>query len=574
MGSMKNAPAVTNERIDDLPLLFHLLHQCLSLGPALDALLPRHGNWLGLSAGQSLETWLIHILSECNHFMSPVQEWANQRAETLGRLLGQPLRVTDLADDRLAEIARSLSLDNVWHPLEAQVDQNMIRVYRLPTRRIRLDPTTVSIAAQDPLSLLFRRGRSKDHRPDLPQFKVMLAALDPLGVVVAADVVPGNAADDPLYLPIIERLRQTFPEPGLLFIGDCKMAALQTRAYLQERQCFYLTPLARLGHVPADLAQWVEQALRGEVELIPLYAEAGTTVVGQAYELTRPQERRAAPEVPDLAWAERVLIVHSEAFAHAARRGLEQRLQRAEAAVRVLTPPRGRGRRQFTQAAPLRAAVAEIVERYEVQGLLTVAVHEQIESQTIRGYQGHPGRVEEQRRYQVRVWRNQVALEAHERTLGWRAYVTNAPVAELPLTEAVQVYWDEWLVERDMARLKGRPLSLAPVWVTREDHALGLTRLLTLALRVLAVAEYQVRRTLQQEGRDLKGLYPGQPTRGTAHPTTERLLKAFDNLTLTVIHTEEQVQRYVTPLSHLQKDILKLLGCPKNLYDQFIPDSG
>ncbi len=571
---MGDALQVTTERVDDLPLLFFLLHTQLGIGTALDAIVPRHGNWSGLSAGQTLELWLTHILSEHNHFMSHVQDWATQRPETLAQLWQQPLRVTDLSDDRLAELTRFLSQDETWHPLEAQVNQQMIRVYRLPTRRVRLDSTTVSVDAHAEVSWLFRRGRSKDYRPDLPQFKVMLAALDPLGAPLVAEVVPGNAADDPLYLPTLQRVWATLPEPGLLCIGDCKLSALDTRAEVHAHQHFYWTPLAPVGMVPVQMDVWVQAALNEQVPLVTLYAEDGTTRLGQAYELTRTQVRPAAPEVAAVTWTERVLIVRSDSLVQAGQRGLAQRLARAESAVKALTPPRGRGQRQFTDEASLRAAVNTILDRYAVQGLLTVAVQAQVEQKTVRGYRGQPARVEERRRYQVRVWRNQAALTAHERTLGWRVYVTNVPVADLALTEAVQVYRDEWLIERDLARLKGRPLSLAPVWVTREDHALGLTRVLTLALRVLAVVEYQVRRQLAQRQQELSGLYPGQPQRSTAQPTTERLLKAFGNITLTRLQNGPRVQRHLTPLSPLQKEILDLLDCPPALYQQLVHDSG
>jgi transposase len=352
------------------------------------------------------------------------------------------------------------------------------------------------------------------------------------------------------------------------------MSALDTRAEVQAHQHFYLTPLAQVGKVPEQLETWVQAAVSGQVPLVTLHAEEGTTVVGQAYELTRTQTRPPAEGVAGVNWTERVLIVRSEALVQAGQRGLAQRLQRAETALKALTPPRGRGQRQYTEEAPLREAVETLLTRYELHGLLTVAVHEQVERKTVHGYRGQPGRVEERRRYRVRVWRNQAALEAYERRLGWRAYVTNVPAKDLPLTEAVQVYWDEWLIERDMARLKGRPLSLAPVWVTREDHALGLTRVLTLALRVLAVAEYQVRRQLAERRQELRGLYPGQPQRSTTQPTTERLLKAFGNITLTRLRQGQQMQWHLTPLSPLQKDILNLLGCPRELYQPLVHDSG
>jgi len=129
------------------------------------------------------------------------------------------------------------------------------------------------------------------------------------------------------------------------------------------------------------------------------------------------------------------------------------------------------------------------------------------------------------------------------------------------------------LVERNCARLKGRALSLAPLWVRRDDHALGLTRLLTLAARVLAVAEYQVRRSLTQDHRTLSGLYPGQPTRTTAQPTTERLLRAFKTVSLTLVQKGTQIFYLLTPLSELHRTILHDLACPSNLYQRWFPKS-
>ena len=143
----------------------------------------------------------------------------------------------------------------------------------------------------------------------------------------------------------------------------------------------------------------------------------------------------------------------------------------------------------------------------------------------------------------------------------------------MPRHGACRAYRDEWLVERSCARLKGRALSLAPLWVRRDDHALGLTRLLTLAARLLAVVEYQVRRTLAQDKRTLPGLSPGQPTRTTALSTTERLLRAFKTVSLTLVQKGTQIFYLLTPLAELQHIILHDLACPTNLYLRWFPKS-
>jgi transposase len=564
-------PLITHERVDDIPLLLHVLRQRLELDQILDEQLARHGNWQGLSVGGVTVTWLTHILTECDHFMSHVQDWAKARPETLGHLLGQPIRDTDLTDDRLSEVARHLSDDTLWHRVESATNARMIRAYRLPRRRVRVDSTTAKIDKEG-VSWLFRRGHSKDHRPDLPQLKVMLASLDPLGVLVAADVVAGNVADDPLYLPIIDRLCDDWQTKGLLFVGDCKLASLANRTQIHQRGHFYLAPLAQVGEVPDQLAGWVQKALDGDVRLLPLKADDGTRW-GEGYEITRRLTRPTDAGVA-VCWKERVWIVCSQSLRDTQQRGLRQRLEHAEAALRALTPPRGRGQRQFTEAEPLRAAVEQLLTHYQVHGLLTVRIKEEVERRTVRAYGNQPAHVTEQRRYVVQVWRNPAAIEQHEHTLGWRAYVTNAPRRQLSMEQGIQCYADEYLVERNCHRLKGRPLSLSPLWVTREDHAVGLTRLLTLAARVLAVVEYEVRQQLKAQKETLTGLFPGQATRETATPTTERLLKAFDNIALIVIRKGDHVERHLTTLSALQKTILRLLKCPISWYQQLTLDSG
>ena len=562
---------ITQEAIADVPLLMYVMHEKLGYDEILDQISPAHKNWQGLSLGKTTVTWLAHILSEHNHFMSHVQDWVAQLPQMWAGLWGQAVRPLDVSDDRLAEVVRRLSLSEIWEPLEQEITQRMVRVYELPGERVRLDTTTAKVYGGNELSVLFQRGHSKDHRPDLRQLKVMLAALDPLGVLVGADVVSGNTADDGLYVPMLARLRSTLAPKGLLYIGDCKMGALATRAYVAQTGNAYLMPLAQVGEVPEQLEKWVDEAVRGKVRLQAVWDVDGKTRLGEAYE--RRRRLSAETETGTVAWNERVLIVRSAAYAKAAVRSLHQRLARAQAALRALTPPRGRGQRQFTEEATLQAAVDNILERYEVSGLLTVKLQRETESRRVRAYRDEPARQEERHRYLVEVQENRARLRRLEPRLGWRVYVTNAPARQLPLGQAVLTYREEWLVERNCARLKGRALSLAPLWVRREDHALGLTRLLTLAARVLAVVEYQVRRTLAHDDRTLLGLYPGQATRTTAQPSTERLLRAFKTISLTLVQKGTQVFFLLPPLSELQRTILHDLACPSNLYQRWFPKS-
>jgi transposase len=217
--------------------------------------------------------------------------------------------------------------------------------------------------------------------------------------------------------------------------------------------------------------------------------------------------------------------------------------------------------------------VDTILARYRVQGLLHVRYTDRYWERPLRRYGGRAPTVRLEWDGQVTVSLDQEAVAAAVRHLGWRVYVTTQPCEQLSLQQAVLAYRNEYLVERAMGRLKGRPLSLTPMYLERDDHATGLIRLLSIGLRVLTLLEFGVRQRLARAKTALEGLYVGNPKRATAHPTAERLLEAFQGLTLTIIREGRRQRRHLTPLSRVQKRILMLLDFPVTVYTKLCPDS-
>jgi len=300
--------------------------------------------------------------------MNHVQSWAENRQEVLRGCMGRDVKAQDFTDDRLEIVLDALSDDGCWAEFETALNRRTVRVYDLKAQRVRA--TTVSGYWTVTRDGLFQLGHSKDHRPDLPQLKVMQSALDPLGMPVATLVV-----------------------------------ALQKNSF----RC-RLRKSARL--------------------------------------------------------------------------------------------PKSRGK-------------------------------------NLSGY----------------------------------LYGTNQPVEQLSLEQAVLAYREEYLVERGFGRLKGKPLSLTPMYLQDDRRATGLIRLLTIGLRVLTLLEFDVRHRLTEQNEKLAGLYAGNPKRTTARPTAESLLAAFDEIHLTIVTSGQQVQRHITPLSELQQKILTLLDFPSNLYTGLAADS-
>jgi transposase len=562
---MTDKLTVTSERVDDIPVLItHQVH--MGVPNLLDVQFASHGNRRGLSLGWLAAMWLTHVVSESDHRLSHVRRWARQRLETLQHCSGQVVTELDFTDDRLADVLQALSDDACWSAFERSLNGNLLRVYDLSTERVRVDATTASGYWTVTEEGLLQFGHSKDHRPDLPQVKVMLSSLDPLGMPLATQVVSGERADDPLYVPAIAQVRQGLGRRGLLYIGDSKMGALETRAFVQAGGDYYLCPLG-LVQLPADvLHSYLAPVWTEEQVLTPIYRQredGRQEPIAEGFE--RTEKLTATVNGQTVTWTERRLVVRSFSLAEKAVRGLHTRLTRAQAELAALTE-RKRGKKVWHDADELRQAAEAILVRRNVVGLLHLDVQEILHERPLRAYGRRPAtiRVEKELRLQVIV--DEQVVREIEQTLGWRVCATNQRLERLSLGQAVLAYRDQYGIEQGFHRLKGKPLSLTPMYLRDDDRVKGLIRLLTIGLRVLTLLEFVVRRRLSQAQTMLAGLYTDSSKHATARPTAERLLEAFKGITLTIIHLGDQIHRHVTPLSDLQQRILVLLGLSTDIY--------
>jgi transposase len=507
---MNEQLTICHERVDDLPLLWAQLDR-MQVAQLLDACFPTHGNWKGLSLGQVVSVWLACILSEANHRMSHVEPWAATRLQTLRACLGTEVRALDFSDDRLAQALDYLREDAAWQECERQLNQHTWRVYDLRPQRVRIDATTAKYYGRMTEDGLFQFGHSKDHRADLPQ---------------------------------------------------------ETRAYVAASGNYYLCPLPAT-HVPAEeLERLLAPVWEQKQALIPVVrpAEPGVpapALIAEGYEYSVVLEATRTGRL--VQWPERRLVVRSVAYTEAQRRSLVTRLEKAQAEL-AAWQERRQGQKYYTDTAEWRAAGEQLLARYRVSDLRRLDCQTSETQRTLRRYGTRPARVQVERTVKLTAQVDEVAVARAQQRLGWRVYATNQPAAEVSLEQAVLAYREEYLVERGFGRLKGKPLSLAPLYLDSDERVTGLLRVLLIALRVLCLLEFSVRRQWQAEGEKLAGIYPGNPRRATARPTSEMMLRAFEGLTLTTIAQAGTVRTHLTPLSPVQHRILQLLGWSPEIY--------
>ena len=558
-------PCTTSERSDDIPLIIYWLLK-LKLPEMLDEALPSpHRNRQGLSYGQLGLVLLSYIMTQADHRLCAVEDWVKQHHQTLSRATGWSIGEKDASDDRLASLLEVIGGEvESREQIEEQLGQRMIRGYELPTEVARCDTSSFSvyhqIESEDEAKSLLRFGHSKNHRPDLRQYRQLLGTIDPAGVPLVSETLAGNGADDPVYLPTWNRLVKVIGHKDFLYIADCKAAAHQTRAELAQAGGRYCLPLPMTGHTPSLLKSWVLNPPKPWQEIRLPNSTESEAAMGVGFEMELGKIEYDPDTEESFQWLERYLVVRSDALAQRQQKGLHQRLDKAEQALSKLAA------KPHQDHCALQSKVQSILKRYRVTDYWVT----EIDTEMVTRYAGpgrpsikHKNRTIMSTQFFLKFKRQSDAISQAEQLAGWRIYVTNVAMEQLSLAQAVVYYRDQWQLEHGFHRFKQGQLPALPIYLTNEDRIIGLMFLLTIALRCFTLIEFQVRRELQTQQVEIAGLYAGNPKRQTQRPTTEQLLTAFRGITL--YHHRDDTSE-ITPLNDLQRHILALMNLPETIY--------
>ncbi len=431
-----------SERADDLPLIIHWLKQ-MEIAHIIDRGLPQpHGNRKGLSYGQLSVLFLSYVVSQSDHRLCAVETWVEKHQKTLEMATGWSIAVKDATDDRLADLLSIIgsSSQQKRENIALRLGQKTIRAYELPTDQARSDTTSFSVYHQPQKeteeSNLLNFGYSKDRRPDLVQYRQMLATLDPMGMPLLGATLPGNKTDESDYLPTWRQLAQIIGHKDFLFLADSKASTWNNRASIHTEGGIYCFPLARSQPRPKLLSQWVADSPT-PVEAIYLNGEEDAEYpIGEGFEVPLGSIWWSKETQQWHRWSERWLVVCSYALQQRQLKSLSARLSKAEQALEKLV------QKTPQDEVILQTKVEQILNRYRVKEQINTHIEKKISYQKV--YEG-AGRLSKNRPFRrVRQITLSLSYQRCETTIthqqaiaGWRLYVTNATTERLTLEQAV-----------------------------------------------------------------------------------------------------------------------------------------
>lgn len=553
------------EHLDDLPVLGNQIRR-IELSSILDTHFVDHGHWKGISGGKLTFGWLLYILSQGDHRLSHVEDWAELRLRSLAAILEEPkLRSLDFCDDRLARLLDRFSEDDKWTDFEKAIGKKLLQVYQLD-RVEGESKAEIKVVRTDSFNApqyrdegeLYRHGYSKQRRSDQPFCKVMISALDPMAVPLAVDILKGSGPDVDHYLSVIKRVQSMLEKSGNLYVGDSQLCSMPNRLAIHSAGDYYLCPLSKKQVSKEKLHSYLDR-IKGAINKLPsIFTQtASKRKPAYFYELTetiKAQEK-------GIMWQERRILVYSPHYAQGLIKSFNNRLSESEQKIQnlVISKP---GRRNPKTIKDLYARVAAIIKQYKVEDCFKVKCSQTLEKRRVQKHKNRPEEIRQKITLYLKIKRNEDVIELKQKRLGWQLYGTNVPQNKFETSDLIKSYRDEYRIEHLFDYLINRDVGLLPIYLKKEERIKGLIRLLSLAMRFSMLIQYDVRIKLSKNGGQLKGIYPGNKNRKTDRPTTPMLLRAFKGISVVWLQTGEVNIIQLTHLKENQKTILKLLGTP------------
>jgi len=497
------------------------------------------------------------MISCSDHRLNCVEDWVVAHINTLSDLFGQPLRREDFTDDKLGIALRYLWNKTLRMPCEKDITKHIITVYDLQIDNIRVDATIGQSFVKPIKDWLFQYGNAKHFRSDLPQFKLMMSVADPLGMPLSSMTVSGNKADDPLYIPVIQNTMDIVGSKGKLYVGDCKMGAIDTRYFIDSRESFYLMPLSWVQVLEDDIYTYLDTFK--DTQMTNILDDTWEEIIAYWYTFTE-EVTHTNSEGKEAKRQEKRFLVCSTAFAKSQEDSLDTRVKKAKEEINKLNEKK-QGKKVLKTVEEAETACERIVEKYKVVWLLSYVIM----SDTIQKREYKKAKNKKKNEpisvtiYTVSVVINQDQVKKTKAGLGWRIYATN-DLDLMSIEKAIATYRDEFIIERRFDHLKNSILQLLPLYLHEEAKIKGLINLSLLCLRVISLIEYKVASELKKHGDTIDHIYAWNPKKKTQTPTIPTIIRAFDGINMVYATEWQNIW-----LNRTQLKFISLLGI-ENFY--------
>lgn len=497
-----------------------------------------------VSPGLLIETLIVTILRGRRPLWKIQEYWVQQKLDLL--LEGTGISVEQLNDDAYARALDKLQTVNMKE-LISLVCLTMLQAHNLSIESLHLDTTSVSVEGifddENEGDFKICHGHSKDHRPDLKQFKIG-AAVQQDGLPMMGQLLSGNTSDREWNPQAVQEMKGFFDKhqyKDIIFIGDSATVS-SYESLRQLKGTFFISRFPENFICVTECKETVWQGVPWQ-EVGPLGETSHKEVAN--YRVWGFRET-----IEDIDY--RFILVHSSALRNKKIKTLQKRWDKQQGALEKEATRFSK--KEFACAEDARRESAAFIEKAEA---MHYTVETRLEEKIKRFYE-KPGKPKKDDAchenlsyhiYHTLSERDPMMCE-HDLFMESTFVLITSLLDEVkyPNTWVLAEYKEQNFIEQAFRFLKS-PVYLRPIFLKKQERVEALGYVFVLVLLIATYLEYRVRESLKDRGEYL----PQPGGQKTYRPSVKTILEVIDTVIVMSLNGNLYLPYNTTPI------ILKML---------------
>ena len=538
------------------PILAHYFDKC-DIVNIVDEHVPTDPRRKVLTHGQACIAMITGILFQVMQLYRICQF---ARETTVLDVLLPGIDPKEYFDDRLADTQDAL-YDFGLGNLETMITGNMIGAFGIETDICHNDTTCAQMFGdadnrRSDKGIKITFGYSKQYREDLKQLVWSLSVSSDSAFPLFQQAYSGNTGDVETYVEQWHNLIDLLGKRDFLFVGDSKVASRENMAHIHDHDGFFICPLPMYAKYEQAFADALEN--HGREVLIPYKGQINR---GFEVPLVIDHEDRDYPF--------RMIVLFDHGLFHRKRKSLSQRVEKTRQAFDELSSKLNTY--NLKSEAAIDKACMAILKKHKTRNYFSYAIHNEPLVTYKNKKRGRPGTNGPVEKVEVIRDRFRIDLQFDESTYdravsqaGYYPLVTNRPVGELSIEDAMMAHKNEYKVEHIFRRSKSG-YDLEPIYLHTPERIATYLFLFKIALQIVVLIERAARRNIQSRDKGLDDFMPNKKDYRT--PKAEYMLQKFEHVVYGQMRLPDgNDYGFVSELTDLQSDILAILEVPKHCY--------
>ena len=489
-------------------------------------------------------------------------------------LIHEGVRARDLTDDCLARALDKLVEAGAGKVLSS-VLMGALRLEGVDISALHTDTTSISVygeylsdAAVNDDAFRIVLGFSKDHRPDLNQFKVGLFSTAD-GLPVLGDAFSGNTDDKTWNGSSIERLREMAKEyekvdlKKITYVAD---SALVTKKNLRalSGEGGRAEKIYFLSRVPATFG--IEQEVIQRAWQDNQWVDVGR--VAEAKDAASYRYQLFHEEIDGIEY--RLAVIHSSKLDKRKTKGIEKRIEALESELRKVCI--ALSKEEYVCAPDAEKALMRFRKEhanpyFDIEGEVVEVVREKKREKRGRPQKGYVR--EQEKVYQVISSPGPMNREAKARAeeeASCFLLITNRMDEEWDGERMIREYKGQHCVETSFKFIKS-PRYLNAIYLKNRERVEALAYVIIMALFIYQILQRRIRATLRERDTALR-----YPNRDNKNPTSKAVVDILDAGQVMFMREGDRIRRVLGTRTQLFFEVLDLINIPKEAYIAVIPD--